>query len=365
MRRLVMAGACGVLVGAVIVLAVGRLRASSKEPTPAMPLAASASAPAPAEAPAAAAQPAAGPGTPSALPPEPAANEPVHIELSNVTLQLAGGLSLAVTRMQGLLESTVAGHEPVFDDPNSFLIKAQSADVRMSLATLDKIMNERVFDYEGADVEKMHSKVKDGKLEQKGKLDKGIHIPFKVKGELSATEDGRIRFHGKSTKAMHLPVKPLMKLFSIEMDDMVKVKPGRGVEVVDNDFIIDPSLILPPPRMLGRVTSVRLEGDSLVLHMGGGEVKRTYEAPVSANHVYFHGGRIRFGKLSMHGADLELIDSDPRDPFVFSVPRYNEQLVAGYSKNTTDLGLKVYMPDIDGLSARPAARAPRAARRRG
>jgi len=170
-----------------------------------------------------------------------------------------------------------------------------------------------------------------------------------VKGELSVTDDGRIRFHGQSTKAMHLPVKPLMKLFSIEMDDMVKVKPGRGVEVVDNDFIIDPSLVLPPPRMVGKVTSVRLDGDAILLHMGGGEVKRTYEAPISPNHVYFHGGNIRFGKLSMHGADLELIDQDTRDPFKFSVPRYNEQLVAGYSKNTNDLGLKTYMPDIDKL----------------
>jgi hypothetical protein len=338
-RRLVIVGVCGVIVGAVIVSATGRLRASAKEST-AIPMAAPAPQPIvqTVRAPAAA---------------EPGANERVHIELRNVDLQLEGGLSLAVQRMQGLIESTVPGHEPVFDDPNSFSIKAESADVRMSLATLDRIMNERVFDYDGADVEKMHSKVKDGKLEQKGKLDKGVHIPFKVKGDLSVTDDGRIRFHGKSTKAVGIPVKPLMKLFGIEMDDMVKVKPGRGVEVVDNDFIIDPSLILPPPRILGRVTAVSLEGDELVLHMGGAEVKRTYEAPVSRNHVYFHGGRIRFGKLSMHGADLELIDGDPRDPFKFSVPRYNEQLVAGYSKNTTDLGLRVYMPDIDALRTAP------------
>ena len=338
-RRLVVAGACGLVAGAVIVLATGRLRASSKDST-AVPMAA----PAPQPIAHTVAAPA---------PAEPEATGPVHIEIRNVDLELEGGLSLAVQRMQGLLESTVPGHEPVFDDPKSFVIKAESADVRMSLATLDRVMNERVFDYEGADVEKMHSQVKDGKLEQKGKLDKGVHIPFKVKGDLSVTDDGRIRFHGKSTKALGLPIKPLMRLFSIEMADMVKVKPGRGVEVVDNDFIIDPSMILPPPRMLGRVTTVSLEGNDLVLHMGGAEVKRTYEAPVSPNHLYFHGGRIRFGKVSMHGADLELIDGDPGDPFKFSVPRYKEQLVAGYSKNTTDLGLKVYMPDIDALHTAP------------
>ena len=355
--RLVVAGACGVLVGAGLVAVLGRHHRpdGGAVALAAAPASGAEAVPARDTAPVAGEK---GSADKSVLPPDPSNAEAVHIELRNVELQLQGGLTLAVLRMQGLLKTTRPGHEPVFDDPESFQIEAQSADVRMTLATLDRIMNERVFDYEGADVEKMHSKVnEEGKLEQKGKLDKGIHIPFKVKGELSATDDGRIRFHGQSTKAMHLPVKALMKLFSIEMDDMVKVKPGRGVEVVDNDFLIDPSLVLPPPRMLGKVTSVRLDGDAIVLHMGGGEVKRTYEAPISPNHVYFHGGNIRFGKLSMHGADLELIDQDTRDPFKFSVPRYNEQLVAGYSKNTNDLGLKTYMPDIDKLLPKRAVRA--------
>ena len=347
-RRLIVAGACGLVVGAGLMTVVSRVRASSRRPAT-VTAATDVVEPA-ANVPAGSTAPAEPVPPPPPVPADPPPGQQVHLELRNVDLQMAGGLSLYVQRMQGLLVSTDPGHEAVFDDPNSFVIKAHSADVRMTLAMLDKVMNDRVFDYQGADVEKIHSKVTDsGKLEQKGKLDKGIDVPFKVKGELSATEDGRIRFHGKSTKAFHLPVKPLMKLFSIEMDDMVKVKPGRGVEVVDNDFIIDPSLILPPPRMLGKVTSVRLDGDSIVMHMGSGEVKRTYEAPISPNHVYFHGGNIRFGKLSMHGSDLELIDQDPRDAFKFSVPRYNDQLVAGYSKNTPDHGLKTYMPDIDGL----------------
>ena len=48
---------------------------------------------------------------------------------------------------------------------------------------------------------------------------------------------------------------------------------------------------------------------------------------------------------SMTDTDLQLIDDNPRDPFDFSQERYNDQLVAGYSKNTAALGLQVYMPD--------------------
>ena len=51
----------------------------------------------------------------------------------------------------------------------------------------------------------------------------------------------------------------------------------------------------------------------------------------------------------MTGADLQLIDSDPRDPFDFFPARYRQQLVAGYSKNTPQGGLKTYMPDFNDL----------------
>lgn len=51
----------------------------------------------------------------------------------------------------------------------------------------------------------------------------------------------------------------------------------------------------------------------------------------------------------MSNADLKLIDMDPRDPFDFYSARYNEQLVAGYSKNTPDHALRTYMPDFGDL----------------
>jgi hypothetical protein len=51
----------------------------------------------------------------------------------------------------------------------------------------------------------------------------------------------------------------------------------------------------------------------------------------------------------MTDTDLELVDDDPGDPFDFSVDRWNEQLVAGYSKTTADRGLRAHMPDFNDL----------------
>ena len=74
--------------------------------------------------------------------------------------------------------------------------------------------------------------------------------------------------------------------------------------------------------------------------------------PASRNYVYFSGSDIRFGKLSMSGADLQLIDTDPKDAFDFFPARYSRQLVAGYSKSTPAGGLKTYMPDYEDLGRR-------------
>jgi hypothetical protein len=63
------------------------------------------------------------------------------------------------------------------------------------------------------------------------------------------------------------------------------------------------------------------------------------------NYIWFHGGTIRFGKLTMSDADLRLIDMQPADPFDFYSAKYDAQLVAGYSKNTPQHGLRTYMPD--------------------
>ena len=71
----------------------------------------------------------------------------------------------------------------------------------------------------------------------------------------------------------------------------------------------------------------------------------TLPLPRARNYLYFFGGSIRFGKLTMSDADMQLIDADPRDPFDFFPARYEAQLLAGYSRNTPRKGLQVFMPD--------------------
>ena len=80
--------------------------------------------------------------------------------------------------------------------------------------------------------------------------------------------------------------------------------------------------------------------DSYLVSIGSGEI---------GNYIYWRGAKLRFGKLTMTDTDLELVDADPSDPFDFSVDHWNDQLVAGYSKNTTGGGLKTHIPDYNDL----------------
>jgi len=107
----------------------------------------------------------------------------------------------------------------------------------------------------------------------------------------------------------------------------------------------------PPPMIRGKVTAVQIVGDEVILVFGGGktlseaEIARLANSRSGGNYLYYHGGVLRFGKLTMTNADLKIIDANPKDPFDFSIDHYNQQLVAGYSKATPRYGLVAHIPD--------------------
>ena len=133
------------------------------------------------------------------------------------------------------------------------------------------------------------------------------------------------------------------------MTKLINTRKTKGFSVDDNDIILDPTLMRPPPRMLGRVTSVRVQGDEIIQIFGKDRPSPAAERPRS-NYMACRGDALRFGRLTMNDVDMQLIDADPSDPFEFFPAHYNEQLVAGYSKTTPSGGLRVYMPDYDKTS---------------
>jgi hypothetical protein len=123
---------------------------------------------------------------------------------------------------------------------------------------------------------------------------------------------------------------------------------------VGNDFILDPTGVLPPPVIRGHLTGIRVDAGQLAQTFGpidsAGTASLRRPDPAVPNYMYFRHGTLRFGRLTMTDADLEIDDNDPSDPFAFSLDRYNDQMVAGYAKGTRDHGLVVHMPDLGRLA---------------
>jgi hypothetical protein len=134
--------------------------------------------------------------------------------------------------------------------------------------------------------------------------------------------------------------------------------------VQGDDMLLEPTRIIPPPAISGRLASIGVEGEQLVqrfAEVGDDSTARAIFRPDSAAHhyIYFRGGQLRFGKLTMTNTDLLIVDADQSDTFDMYMAKYNQQLVAGNTKNLPNLGLRVSMPDyasVKGSIGKPVAR---------
>jgi hypothetical protein len=273
----------------------------------------------------------------------------VEVDMRNVDLHVTPQIDLQVRHLRGRFVAVGARSAPYLDDPSSYTVAVDTGEVAVDLPSLNAIVN-RALEKAHSNVRRVELSVDDkGQLRQTGVLKKGISVPFDMKATVAVTSDGLIRIHAESMKGFGVPVNPLLKVLRLQTDDLIRVDAGHGIRVASNDLLLDVSQLLPPPGFQGKLTSVRVDRSALVQVFGSGEPRPISASATAKNHIYWRGGQLAFGKLTMTETDLELVDEDPRDVFDFSVDKWNEQLVAGYSKTTPDRGLRAHMPDYNDL----------------
>jgi hypothetical protein len=279
---------------------------------------------------------------------------PVQIVMKNVMYHYTDSIAVHIFHLQGQLLPDTAGAIVVFDDKNSFTLNLASAEIAIDCHVLAQVLDENILSAADAPIKALTIESRNNQLIIKGKFHQKGDVAFETTGTLSANGDGRIRLHSEHVKAAHLPLKGLMDLLGIDLAGMINTKKIRGLAVEKDDLLIDPREILPAPRIQGKVTAVRLQGNDIVQTFGSPQ-PADFAARQSGNYIAFHDGNMRFGKLTMFGSDLFMIDTDPRDPFDFFLDHYQEQIVAGYAKSTLDLGLRVHTVDYNKLHRRAAA----------
>jgi hypothetical protein len=275
--------------------------------------------------------------------------------MRNVDFYVDPEIVLHIRQLRGTMRSKSAG-PVIFDDKHSFVLHINSGEVGLDAHGLSVLLNKYIFGYKGAPIRNASVSIGNGQMRMTGSMHKGINIPFDITAQVLITPDGMMRIHPTKTKILKLNGDALMKVFNLSLEKLLDVSKAVGVTVQKDDIIIDPTKVLPPPTIEGRVTAIRVEGDQIVQTFGGSSsVSLTPPDASAKNFMYFRGGSLRFGKLTMTDAEMQLVDLNPSDPLKFDIDLYAKQLVAGYSRTLPSMGLEVYMRDIDKVGdARPA-----------
>jgi hypothetical protein len=276
--------------------------------------------------------------------------------MRNVDLHIDERHVMHMRSLRGQVVPTTPGTIAWLDDPNSFRIRLTGGLVALDGNAITTLLNTVAFNYPGAPIKHLTVSVERGMLVQRGTLHKGVDIPFEMQSAPALSSDGRLRLHPDKLRIFSVNGLVLMRALGLRLDKLMDLRGAHGVTVSGNDLYIDALQLISSPAVSGRLAAVRVE-DSLLVQ----EFARTPDDTVFAgyahadssshNFVYFRGGNLRFGKLTMSDTDLLISDDDERDPLDLYLLKYNRQLVAGHTKNQSDLGLHTWMVDYHRLPA--------------
>jgi hypothetical protein len=270
-----------------------------------------------------------------------------HIQMANVHFRYTPSLSVNIAALEGSLLLT-PNHEIVsFNDPASFSIAIDSAEIRMSPSQLESLMNDWLLRSPKAQLKNLRISIEGDKLRIRGTMKKGIHFGFDSLADPAITSDNRIRFSIRKIKAVGIPVKGLMDSLGLEMDNLVSQKGLNGMSVDKDSFLIDPQTAFPAPHIRGKLVGVRVAGGVLVITFGSGMPHVAH--PPARNYMAMRGGSIQYGRDTMTNADLTMIDTTPADAFDFYLHDYWCQIVAGTIKATPAQGWIIRLPDYAKL----------------
>lgn len=271
-----------------------------------------------------------------------------RVEASNVLFRYSPQLAVLIVRLRGTLTPTEGHAVASFNDPTSFAVAVEAAEMRLTTSQLSNLMNARLTSSPRAQVKNVHIASDGGHLLIDGTMKKGLHVPFHAIADVGVTHDNRIRIEVRQVKVARVPVKGVLDALGLSMEDLVSQKGLNGMSVDGDSFLVDPQTALPAPHIKAALTAARVEGDGIAIRFGHGAPKLTMGE--KGNYLALRGGRIEYGREEMFDSDLTMTDSTPADPFELYLAQYWRQMVAGTIKVTPNKGLRILVPDYAKIS---------------
>ena len=236
-----------------------------------------------------------------------------------------------------------------FDDLESFHLALQQSVVLIRPKVLEGMFNESVFNYPKSKVRDLEVRLEKDEGEYivrvDGRVNVGLWLPFKMKTHLridQATNTLVIDVDGLKLFGV-LAVTKLIKWEPLQLEHMISLPPNKSLMVDANRMMVKPFGLFPPPRVNGKMSSVRVDEKGVHLSFAG----RPIQAPKSSakNYVYLKGGRAQFGRFCMNDTDILIVDQDQSDPFVFSLLGYASLIPRSKIDIRDTQSVRVEMPD--------------------
>ena len=282
-------------------------------------------------------------------------NGRLWVDMKNVALRINDSATMGVRELHGEVLANTPDQIAVLDDASSFRIRVTAGTVALDGEAVTALLNTIVFNYPNAPLRHLRVSIGNGEVVQRGVMRKGVDIPFEIHSTPELQPDGMVKFHPSKMKIFGgVNGLALLHALGLHLEKMLNLKGSRGAVVRGDDILLDPASMLPPPQIAGRLASMKVDGDLLVqsfVRSPDDTIFGTMVRPDSgiANYLFFRGGRLRFGKLTMTDTDLLIRDADERDPLDLYIKQYNAQLVAGATRNLPNFGLRTMMPDYAKL----------------
>ncbi|MDW5264797.1 MULTISPECIES: hypothetical protein [Acidobacteriaceae] len=282
------------------------------------------------------------PSASNALPEED--NTPTLVYAHNLQLRKGPNFRIYILWLRGQMLRTNPRVPPSFDDPESFVFDIQKGVIHVNIGDVGAFLN--AASSSDAPLRNISLTADGDQLKIHGTLHKVVPLPIEAVGSLSSAPDGHIRFHTTKISVLKVPMKGLLGGLHLTVADLVHSPDIPGAQISGNDLIFDTTKLLPPPHIRGELTSVRIKSPDIEVIYGNSPNDESKLAQWH-NFLRLTGGTVDFGKLTMHHADLTMIDATKAPWFDLDLVNYQEQLVQGICRMTPQAGLEIFMPEFD------------------
>jgi len=276
----------------------------------------------------------------------------VGMEVHNVDYELADGVGFYIKSLKGMLVPHDASDPVNFDNPDEYDIHIYSGTVVVRPSDLDALFNHYILTDEPRALSRVSNKTSKDTLEVTvgARLFKFIPpvggMPTTLSGPMTVSQDNKLVYTPDSVSSLGLPLLGPLKATGMSLSTITPLK-RRGVVLDDNQLIMDPQTIFPPPILnIDKIDSATLSDAGLTLVFSSPHGTPDFSPPPvdSDSYIWMQSGDARFyGTVLVNTRLMVLNNSGKR--LHFNLYHYRGQTAAGRINGLMDGTLVVRVPN--------------------